>query len=287
MMIVSCILLAIVLGVGTLEGCSVTSETEAVLSVRDPDRIASDTFKKAGPGRAKSWENLEPFLAARLRSIPRTKAVLSAFFEDWLGPSEPAALQRCKHLVEGPLTPQRLDADVFCYLLENKEGFKDYLVVDFRSPEKLTVSVATVLDAPASKDTTIPAAELEIAKQVGAVEVNVSGAADDGGPKPGWSIWFKDSEATPEDMRKARQISKLVAILLTGKGVTDEWLAPLKGHPYVTSVRLFSTSVTDEGLAHLRSLSSLKLLMLKDCPVTDRGIAALKAALPHCRVEKD
>jgi hypothetical protein len=234
----------------------------------------------------KNWETLEPLLGPSLRSVPRNKATLAAFFEDWLGPSEPAALDRCKDLVEGPLKPRRVDGDVFCYLLKDQDGFKDILVVDFRSPEKLRVNVATMLEAPPSKEPPPSEAESAIAKQVGAVEVNVSGAAEGGGPKPGWSIWFKDSEAGPEQMRKACQLPKLVAVLLTGKGVTNEWLAPLIGHPYVASVHIFETSVTDEGLAQLGTLKSLKFVLLKDCPVTDKGIAALKAALPGCRVQK-
>jgi len=275
----------IAMGVAILEGCSDLSEETDGTHPPDPARIASGAFKK-GVDRARNWEALESPLAARVQSIPRSKAALASFFEDWLGPSEPAALERCKHLAQLALAPQPIDHDVFCYLLEDKDGFRDYLVVDFRNPERLRVNVATVVDAPERKDTPLPPAELAIAKQVGAVEINLSGAADDGGPKPGWSIWFKDAETTPEDMKKACRISQLLAVLLTGKGVTDEWLAPLRNHPYVGSVRLFSTSVTDDGLAHLRSLKSLKFLMLKDCPVTDQGIAALKLALPRCRVER-
>ena len=282
---ISRVFCTIALALGVLEGCSDFSEETEGTPPRDSARIASGEFKK-GVDRAKNWEILEPLLAVRVQSVPRTKAALTSFFEDWLGPSEPAALDRCKHLAQWALAPQPIDHDVFCYLLEDKDGFKNFLVVDFRSPEQLRVDVATVLEAPSSRELPPTEAESAIAKQVGAVEVNVSGAADDGGPKPGWSIWFKSSEATPEHMRQACRLPKLVAVLLTGKGVTNEWLMPLKGHPYVASIHLFETSVTDEGLAQLGSLSTLKFVLLQDCPVTDQGIAALNAALPRCRVER-
>jgi len=128
--------------------------------------------------------------------------------------------------------------------------------------------------------------ERAIAAEVGAVEAQIPGAWDRKGPKPGWSIWLQDTEATSQDLKKACGMTRLVAVLLTGKGVTDDWLAAMSGHPYVASVRLFETSVTDQGLARLKTLPALRFVTLKDTVVTPQGMAALKAALPRCDVDQ-
>lgn len=129
--------------------------------------------------------------------------------------------------------------------------------------------------------------DVALAGKVAAVEVQIPGAWDRKGPKPGWSIWLKDTSATRADLKEACRMTRLVAILLEGRGVTDDWLEGVKGHPYLASVHLSSTSVTDRGLAQLATLPALRLVLLKDSAVTPQGIAALKAALPRSEVDRN
>jgi hypothetical protein len=122
-----------------------------------------------------------------------------------------------------------------------------------------------------------------LAKKFEAMEVQIPGAWDLERPKPGWSIWLKDSSATPADVKEVCQMSMLVAVLLEGPGVTDDWLESMKGHRYIASVRLFSTSVTDRGLAHLATLPALRFVLLTEGAVTARGISSLRVGASEVR----
>ena len=96
------------------------------------------------------WEQLKPLLVTRLASVPKTKSTLAVFFESWLGPSDPTALKECEELVLSPTPDQPIRGDVFAYRLKDEEGFKYFLIVDFRIPDRPGLNVATEY-APAHK----------------------------------------------------------------------------------------------------------------------------------------
>src|SRR5436190_21550042 len=104
----------------------------------------SERFKKGGAGRAEAWEELRPRFLEALSSIPKTKAEIAGVTEKFLGKSEPAAVTACQMLVVWAGSPQPMDEDVFAYLLSRDEdGFRRYIVADFRDPAKPDIREAS------------------------------------------------------------------------------------------------------------------------------------------------
>ena len=75
------------------------------------------------------------------------------------------------------------------------------------------------------------------------------------------------------------RMKNLTWLQLSGSGVTDDWLAALKG---LTEPRYLglggNAELTDAGLAHLSGMTKLRRLLLSGTKVTGSGLAALAGA---------
>jgi hypothetical protein len=242
----------------------------------------SEAFKKSHDGnRTGAWAELQPMLGAQLRSVPRDRAALAAFFQEWLGPSEPQALERCKDLsLPGS---QGIAGSVFAYQLRDEDGIKEDLVIDFRDPQAVRMRTTVQSEPPPQKTRHGQANEKAIAAAVAATEINPGGGSQDGSAKSGYSVQIRPG-ATEDRMRKAAQLTTLVSLSITGTQATDAWLGYLKGHSYLASLDLTSTSVTDQGLLSLSECTGLKWVTIRNCNVTVQGVKALQTALPKCEI---
>jgi hypothetical protein len=253
-----------------------------------PTATPSERFKQGGAGRLAAWNELQPKFNEVLASASKTKAGLASTVEQWLGKPEPAAMKACENLVVWAGSPQPIDGDVAVYLLsQDADGFKRYLVVDFRDPAHPGFSEASMTGPPSKPNDPhdrISDVERATAKEIDAIEINLGGGSEDGSYKSGYRLWIQNGQGSLEVFRKAATLSTLVCVDLEGKQVTDAWLAPLAGHPYITSMTLRSTSVTDAGLPHLCGLHALKWLTLEKSGVTESEIRMLRTALPKCKI---
>ncbi|HLY74410.1 MAG TPA: hypothetical protein VKU80_09850 [Planctomycetota bacterium] len=126
--------------------------------------------------------------------------------------------------------------------------------------------------------------EKAVAKEIDAIPINLGGGSEDGSYKSGYRIWIQAGQGSAALLRKASTLSTLVCVDLEGPQVTDDWLAPLDGHPYIGSMTLRSPAITDKGLTFLRRSKGLKWLTLDHCGVTAEGVRALQTALPKCEI---
>jgi hypothetical protein len=261
----------------------------AIPPLSESERNSVELFKKlAGQDRMESWKILQPLLTNRLASISKSKQDLATFFEMWLGPPETNALKAVETTVVWQLAPQRISGDVFAYSLKSTNDLNYFLVIDFRVPEKTAIGVLSEYNpvTKRGKHDEISQAEKLLAKELGAVDINLGAGSEDGSAKPGFNLSLNSSQSPETKVQQARKLSTLVSLRLTGRRVTDSWLSHLEGHDYLASLDLVSTSVTDQGLKYLFSVKALKWLTITDTTaVTENGVRSLKAALPKCEVE--
>ena len=255
---------------------------------RADDTPPTVRFKKGGEGREKAWGQLQAEFSKALENVPKTKADLTTLTEQWLGKSEPTSLQACEKLVVWAGAPQPMDGDVLAYLLsQDADGFRRFLVLDFRDPARPQIREASMTGPPSKKDDPherITDAERAIAREIDAIPINLGGGSEDGSYKPGFRIWIQAGQGSEEILKKARALTTLVSVDLEGPQVTDAWLSPLEGHSYIGSIRLRSVSITDRGLLSLRKSTGLKWLTLEHCAVTPAAVQELQAALPKCEI---
>jgi hypothetical protein len=272
---------------GLVSACSGEGRNAQFAPSSESERTYVEAFKKqAGQNRVETWKLLQPLLTNRLASVPRTKAVLQEFFENWLGRSEGDALKRSEGAVVWPLSPERNKGDVFAYQLKNEDYFSEDLIVDFRDPEKVRIGVISgYAPPPKSLHDQISVDEKRIAAELSATEINLGGGSEDGSAKPGFSVYLEGAQASEANVRKAAKLTTLVSLRLSGSSVTDACLSPLKGHAYLGRLDLESTSISDAGLAQLTGLSALKWLAIDGGNVTEQGVSALRVALPKCEIE--
>jgi hypothetical protein len=259
-----------------------------MLPSSESERNSVESFKKlAGKDRMEPWEILQPLLTNRLASTSKSKQELATFFEMWLGPPETNALKAVETTVVWSQAPQRINGDVFAYSLKTTNDENYFLVVDFRVPEKIAIGVLSEFSPVPKRDKhdEIPQAEKHLAKELGAVGINLGAGSEDGSAKSGFMLSLDSSQSPETKIQQARKLSTLVSLRLTGRRVTDSWLSHLEGHEYLASLDIVSTSVTDQGLKYLFRAKALKWLTITDTPVTENGVRALEAALPKCKVE--
>src|SRR5579859_745325 len=80
--------------------------------------------------------------------------------------------------------------------------------------------------------------EKAVAKEIDAIPINLGGGSEDGSYKSGYRIWIQAGQGSAALLRKASTLSTLVCVDLEGPQVTDDWLAPLDGIPYIGSMTL-------------------------------------------------
>jgi len=268
---------------GLISACSEGGGNAQLSPSSASERAYVEAFKRqAGQNRLETWKMLQPLLTNRLASVPRTKTALKGFFEHWLGPSEREALKRSEGAAVWALSPEQSRGDVLAYQLSIKDHFTEDLVVDFRNPEKVELGIASGYAPPPKKGPhdQISDDEKRIAAELDATEINLGGGSQDGSAKTGFWIRLEGARATEQNVRRAAKLTTLVSLGLSGKGVNDASLSPLKGHAYLASLDLNSTSISDAGLAHLTGLGALKWLTIDDAAITEQGVNALRTALP-------
>lgn len=107
----------------------------------------------------------------------------------------------------------------------------------------------------------------------------------------------QDAQLPPVIARTVASIKKLggkvelnpestdvIAVDLSGSGVTDVALMQLKPLAAMKSLDLSNTRIGNAGLLHLASLRNLETVNVFACPVTEAGIAALKKKTPTLNI---
>ncbi len=73
---------------------------------------------------------------------------------------------------------------------------------------------------------------------------------------------------------------------LTGTGVEDADLAPLRNISNLKNVDLQGTQISDAGLVHLQSIPTLEYVFVQRTQVTAEGAANLQKTLPKAEVRR-
>jgi len=81
---------------------------------------------------------------------------------------------------------------------------------------------------------------------------------------------------TRDDLTQLEHLRSLRRLHLTGSGMTDASIEPLKDLPRLHDLSLGATELTDAGLEHITSLTRLRFLSLSSRKVTDEGLKQLK-----------
>jgi hypothetical protein len=89
-----------------------------------------------------------------------------------------------------------------------------------------------------------------------------------------------------KDLLPLRGLTKLRVLTVARTAVTDAGLAHLAGLKGLRHLYLAGTAVTDHGLEHLHGLTELRVLDLAKTRVTDAGIKRLQQALPEVKITR-
>src|SRR5262245_44030030 len=107
---------SVVVAAALLSACSQGGRSAQLSPSSESERAYVKAFKKqAGQNRTETWKMLQPLLTNRVASVPKNKAALKEFFEQWLGRSQTEALKRSADVVLGPLSPEPNPDDVLAY----------------------------------------------------------------------------------------------------------------------------------------------------------------------------
>jgi hypothetical protein len=265
-----------------------SSAKSAPVLIPEQSRAHSEEFKKSvGKDRTKHWNALRPAFTNALAHVNKDKDAIGRLCEAWLGTSDKAAMEDARAAVEAPLSPQPVRGDVFAYPLSNEDGFKNVLIVDFRNPSRPQVGVLTSYDPPRRKDAhdLITGEEKRLAKEIGAVEINLGGGSMDGSAKSGFWIRLTGPQITSASLDKLMNLSTLVSLDITGMELNDRLLARISSHPYLASLKLNKTAVSDEGLMQLKDAKTLKFLTIEGTSFSEKSIHDLQKALPQLEIE--
>jgi hypothetical protein len=270
-------------------GCQSTGTLVRRQSLSEQGRKWSESFKaRAGKNRTTAWERMIPALTNALAITPRTRVALDAFFLDWLGAPDPTALARNEGHTLFPGTTQKTQGNVLAWQLRQDGNLFEDLIVDFRDPPalKITTKITVEPEPDNGQHSRITAAERQVAAELDATEIKLSGGSEDGRKaKPGYCVTLEHDQINADNLRKARSLSTLVGLVLSGKVCTDATIAVFKDHPYLAQIELNDTGVTYEGLLQLRSIKALRSLRISSQSISKDSLAALKRRLPKCDVE--
>lgn len=280
----SCRLACVLIFLGSL--CCRTNAAPAL--VPEQSQAHSDAFKKSvGKNRTQQWRAVQPAFTNALAQTKKDKEAIAKLCEAWLGTSDKEAIEEATGMVQSPLSPQPIRGDVFAYLLSNEEGFRNFLYVDFRNPTKPQVGLFTSYEPPRKQDAhdLITEQEKQVARQLGATEINLGGGSLDGSYKSGFWIRLAGPQITAARMDNLTKLSTLVSLDLSGKELDDKLLSRIASHPYLASLGLKSTSVSDEGLMQLKQAKTLKFLTIEGTSISEKAIQELQKSLPQLEVE--
>ena len=102
--------------------------------------------------------------------------------------------------------------------------------------------------------------------------------------KPIVGVMLSFTNATDDDLKPLKDLSKVPILILIRSKVTDAGLKHLKDLDTLRELNLVSTAVTDAGLKELKDLKKLEKLNVQDTKVTAAGVADLQKALPNCKI---
>lgn len=89
-----------------------------------------------------------------------------------------------------------------------------------------------------------------------------------------------------KDLLPLRGLTKLRVVTVSRTAITDAGLAHLAGLKGLRQLYLTGTAVTDRGLEHLHGLTELRVLDLAKTRVTDAGVKRLQQVLPEVKITR-